>query len=132
MTMWIDNYKHLSDVWTKPTTDGIFTKLQEKSDIPWKSENIPQVLDLTYYYNHSGNKIVSPLIDNMLGDTDTLTDDQKQTLADLVYGICNENWKRVWEALFADYNPIWNVDADITDTETRDLTGTEKGTTGQK
>lgn len=132
MTMWSDDYKHLLDVWGNPTTDGIFTKLQEKPDIPWKSENIPQVLDLTYYYNHSGNKIVSPLIDNMIGDNDTLTEDQKQTLADIVYGICNENWKRVWEALFADYNPIWNVDADITDTETRDLTGTEKGTTGQK
>lgn len=132
MTMWIDDYKHLADVWTNPTTDGIFTKLQEKTDIPWKSENIPQVLDLTYYYNHSGNKIVSPLIDNMLGDNNTLTDEQKQTLADLVYGICNENWKRVWEALFADYNPIWNVDANITETETRDLIGTEKGTTGQK
>lgn len=128
MTMWSDDYKHLADVWGNPTTDGIFSKLQDKSDIPWKNANIPQVLDLTYYYNHSGNKIVSPLIDNMLGDSDTLTEEQKQTLADLVYGICNENWKRVWDALFSTYNPIWNTDADITETETRDLTGTNKGT----
>lgn len=132
MTMWIDNYKHLADVWENPVEDGIFTKLQQKSDIPWKSANIPQILDLTYYYNHSGNKIVSPIIDNMLGNSNVLTEEQKQTLTDLVYNICNENWKRVWGALFSDYNPIWNTDADITETETRNLTGTEKGITGQK
>lgn len=130
--MWCDNYKHLADVWKSPTTDGIFTRLQAKPDIPWKDVNIPQVLDLTYFYNHSGNKIVSPLIDNMLGDSDTLTEEQKQTLADLVYGICNENWKRVWDVLFSEYNPIWNVDGDIVETETRNLKGTETGSTGQK
>lgn len=128
MTMWIDNYKHLADVWKNPTTDGIISKLQDKSDIPWKNANIPQVLDLTYYYNHSGDKIVSPLIDNMLGDSDTLTEEQKQTLTDLVYDICNENWKRVWLALFSDYNPIWNTDATITETGNDSNTGKQNGT----
>lgn len=41
-------------------------------------------------------------------------------------------WDRAWKALQLEYNPIWNVDGDVTETESRDLTraGTSSGTTG--
>lgn len=35
------------------------------------------------------------------------------------------NWERAWNALQLEYNPIWNVDATILETEERDLEGTE-------
>lgn len=41
-------------------------------------------------------------------------------------------WDRAWKALQLEYNPIWNVDGDVVETEDRDLTraGTSSGTTG--
>lgn len=41
-------------------------------------------------------------------------------------------WDRAWKALQLEYNPIWNVDGDVVETESRDLTraGTSSGTTG--
>lgn len=33
-------------------------------------------------------------------------------------------WQRVWNASQLEYNPIWNKDGTITDTETRDITNT--------
>lgn len=37
-----------------------------------------------------------------------------------------DRWTRAWEALQAEYNPLWNVDATIRETETRDLASTDK------
>lgn len=41
-------------------------------------------------------------------------------------------WDRAWKALQLVYNPIWNIDGDVVETENRDLTraGTSSGTTG--
>ena len=41
-------------------------------------------------------------------------------------------WDRAWKALQLEYNPIWNVDGSIVETEDRDLTraGTSSGTVG--
>lgn len=36
-----------------------------------------------------------------------------------------DNWTRAWNALQLEYNPIWNVDANIVEEEERDLAGTE-------
>lgn len=41
----------------------------------------------------------------------------------------HNNWKALWEVLTAEYNPIWNKDGTVTETET--TTGTE-ATTGSK
>ena len=41
-------------------------------------------------------------------------------------------WDRAWKALQLEYNPIWNVDGDVVELETRNLTrsGTSSGTSG--
>lgn len=37
-------------------------------------------------------------------------------------------WQKLYDTTQLEYNPIWNVDADITDLETRNLAGTDGGT----
>lgn len=37
-------------------------------------------------------------------------------------------WQKLYDTTQLEYNPIWNVDADITDTETRNLAGTDDST----
>ena len=41
-------------------------------------------------------------------------------------------WDRAWNALQIEYNPLWNVDGSVVETENRDLTraGTSSGTSG--
>lgn len=37
-------------------------------------------------------------------------------------------WQKLYDTTQLEYNPIWNVDADITELETRNLAGTDGGT----
>lgn len=107
----------LLDLWSEPETTGIFTVLNNK-EVPWKSENIYQSLNLAYYYNHSGQKNVSPMIQGIIGSDTTISDDNKEKIGNVVFSICNRNWQYEWDAMFTEYNPIENYNADETETNT--------------
>lgn len=99
---------------------GIFTDLQNY-DVPWKSENINGMLDLAYYGNHSGGKIISPLVERMRGTDNVLSAEARANIARTIFTICGANWGKLWSTLSLEYNPIENVDAYLT--ETTDTTG---------
>lgn len=123
-----EKYRKLLDAWPDGITDGIFVKLQNK-EVPWHDENIAQVLDVNYYYNHSGEKIISNLVEHMVSEDGTLSPEAKQTICDIVYNINKENWERTWKALVTSkYSPIENVDGYITEEHTHDNTATQNGT----
>lgn len=86
---------------------GIIEHLQDMN-VPWGSLNISHLLDIYYYGNHSGNKIISPLIENILGDNDTLTTEQMNTVANIIYSLFNKNWNRMWYVYSAEYDPAEN------------------------
>lgn len=115
------------DVWSDPITSGIFTVLNNY-DVPWKSDNIYESLNLTYYYNHSGQKNIGPLVTGILSSNTTLTDDNKTKIGKLVYDVCHMNWEYLYNALFAEYNPIENYAADETETVTEKGSKTGVGT----
>lgn len=123
-----DGYKHILDVWETPETGGIFEGLQ-KLDVPWKTLNISQTLDLEYYYNHSGQKIISPLVRSQL-TSDVIDTAHNDKIASMLFTICNDNWKKLYEAMTIDYSPIENVDAYMT--ETTDTTGSGSHSETQK
>ena len=62
----IDRRK-IGDVFPDWLTTGIFSKL-DQYDVPWKNENMAAALDLEYYGNISGEKIISPLIEKLTDD----------------------------------------------------------------
>lgn len=107
----------LLDIWNEPETSGIFTVLNNYT-VPWKSSNIYESLNLTYYYNHSGQKNISPLVSGILGTDTTLSDEQKTKIGKLVFDVCGKNWDYMYNAMFSDYNPIENYNADETETTT--------------
>jgi len=86
---------------------GIIEKLQSFNP-PWASLNISQLLDIYYYGEHSGKKIISPLVENILGDNDTLTDEQQTTIANIIFSLFNKNWSRMWDVYTAEYEPAEN------------------------
>lgn len=49
-------------------------------------------------------------------------------ITDIVYVLYGTSWDRLWDDYTAEYNPIWNVDGTETETETRNLTQSHKGT----
>lgn len=118
------------DIWDKPETTGIFTSLNSYN-VPWKSDNIYESLNLAYYYNHAGQKNISPLVSGILGDSTSLSDSDKSKLALIVFNICHQNWQYMWDAMFTEYNPIENYNADESETvqhggsDTLNRTGTD-------
>lgn len=115
-------YKTLNDVYYSWLTSGIFSDLQN-FDIPWKDKNINHDLDIAYHGNHSGDKIVSVIIDKMLNSDGTISQDNRNKIASALFTVYGENWKKLWDTTIQDYNLLDNTDAYITET-----TNTEQNT----
>ena len=117
-------WKRLSGV--NPTGkigNGIFTALQEMS-VPWQSLNMETELDLEYYNNISGQKIISPLTYSMMiGETLTLND--LDVLATVIFKIYSVRWNKLWDTLSFEYDPIQNYS--MTEIMTDDETVIEYG-----
>lgn len=106
--------------------NGIFAFIRNSlSSVPDYLSDIVS-LNLAYYYNHSGNKIISPLVKNQLGDNTTLDNTANYNLARIIVAICKPNWDYEYKALFSDYDPIENYNS--TETETINQSGSESNT----
>lgn len=116
------DYKRLNDVYSGWLTSGIFTDLQN-FDVPWKDKNINHDLDIAYHGNHSGDKIVSVIIDKMLNDDGTISQDNRNKIASALFTVYGENWTKLWDTTVQEYNLLDNTDAYITET-----TNTEQNT----
>lgn len=116
------NLLKINDVFTNPTLNGIFNALQQK-DVPWRSKYISMVLDTQYYYNHAGNKYISPLLINMLnGETELLTS-QITAISNIIFNMYNVKWLK--------YYQIYNSEISLTDSKTETETLTNDITTLQ-
>lgn len=118
--------KSLFSVTPDPLTGGgIFSSLQSLEP-PWAEEDIALHLDLAYYGNVSGGKVVSPLIDRLLTASKLTTLDMA-TLAGVLMATNKERWSREWATRSAQYDPIKNYD--MTEEMTDDETVTDYGHT---
>lgn len=84
---------------------GILSKLTSSFEVPWKDVVDGQILDLDYYGNHSGSKEISPLLYKMLQD-EILPDSNIERVASLIFSKYNTNWKKTWDAMIKEYNPL--------------------------
>lgn len=109
-------------------TSGLFTHMPQ--DI-WGTALNPSFLDIELY-TAIGNLTASPLFMHFVRDG-VLDHDG---LARLIHQHYGKNWKRLWDALKAEYNIMITTSndekrtytRDRSDTERRDLTGTKRGT----
>ena len=100
--------------------EGIFSELSKLS-VPWRTNSID--LDLEYFGNHSGDKIISPLVSKLLVD-DKLTSNSITRLASIIFSLNGDNWSRLYSALQEEYKALQNYNGD----ETRTVTTTDTGT----
>ena len=103
---------------------GIINILTENYNVPWKDKVDGTILDLDYYGNHSGNKIISPLVEQLIDNTG-LSDGNMNKLAQLIFSKYGYNWSKLWEATQLEYNPIHNYDGDEEEILTVKETGTD-------
>lgn len=121
-----EEMKRLNDVFPGWLTgSGIFAAMQA-FDVPWADLTIESQLDLEYHGNISGEKLVSPLVNKLISG-DTLTEAQKDQLAEVIVKVCGTNWIKQWETLSAQYNPIENYS--MTEEMSNDETTTVYGKT---
>ena len=110
-------------------TNGLFSHMQQ--DI-WGTALDPSLLDIELY-TAIGNLTASPLFMHFVRDGAL----DHVGLARLIHQHYGKNWKRLWDALIAEYNIMITTSndekrtytRDRSDTERRDLTGTKRGTT---
>lgn len=89
-------------------TDGIFTAL-DSLGVPWAGDINPELLNLEYYYNVSGEKIISPLVRKRVVDG-IIPLFSVEELAQIALAINGGNWAREYATLTAQYDPISNYD----------------------
>ena len=101
---------------------GIFYYMQNlaNENVPWKQLNIADRLDYYYHLNHSGNKIVSPLIDSFLYN-DEIPSENLPDIAKIIVSLYGKTWERLWEVYNSEYNPISNYSMEESETETTEL-----------
>lgn len=117
-------YKTLNEIFPNWLTGvgingGIFSVLDMTRSVPWEV-GMSLELDTMYHGNHSGDKIISPLLNRLLVN-DTLPLGNKTLLATSIVALFGENWTKQWETLSLQYNPIENYDMEeqlTNDTET--------------
>lgn len=110
-------------------TNGLFSHMPQGI---WGSALNPSLLDIELF-TAIGSMTASPLFTHFVRN-DVLDHDG---LARLIHQHYGKNWKRLWDALIAEYNIMITTSndekrtytRDRSDTERRDLTGTKRGTT---
>ena len=116
---------------------GIITDITTNiSEVPWtKTTDFSKSIDTEYYGNRSGQKVISPLLEGLLID-DEIKGQNRIDLAKTVWNIYGENWKKLYEVLIAEYDPIENYrmvetehsegsDSDTTHSTANDTTESE-------
>lgn len=116
--------KRLNDVFSSWIDGGIFTTLNALG-VPWS--DTAETLNAAYHGGHSGGKLISPLVSNVMGDSDTLTPEQITRLANIALSMYGTNWGKLWATLSLNYNPITNYDM----TESETVSGESEGTSIQ-
>lgn len=110
-------------------TQGIFEVMERLHEsLPWESSTLTidtPVLD-DMLLNLYGARIISPAAERM-GGTVPVPASAIPAIADYIYMMCKEKWKRIAAAIAAEYNPINNYDM----TETEQGTDTHSGTDTQ-
>lgn len=111
----------INQYFTDPVANGLFKAIQEKNILKWLSLEDAHTLDVEYTLGHSGEKIVSPLVDRLKDMEDShLIESSINYIANIILTRYADKWTRLYSALIdTEYNPINNYN--MSETETPDF-----------
>ena len=89
-------------------TSLIFDELVDKTDLNdfINSDNVV-TLNQDYYLSHSNDKYVSPFVEKLYDDGKSATE-ITSFVASIVYNRFGVKWKKIYDALMTEYNPLEN------------------------
>lgn len=128
----------LIESWPLFVSDGFFMHLRALPNadrrFPWIPDNDSAVyLDMMYFLNHSGKKLISNLVQNFLDTDGQVSNAGMATIAKAVAFKYEENWKRLWGTMILEYDPKNNYNVVTTrelsrqDAEDESLNTTKTG-----
>lgn len=103
--MELKKINQIVDIFTD-STSGIFHALKDIAtgeSFEWLDND--EYLDITYYVSHSGEKYASRFYLTMLDHNKTIND-----IAHIIFNKFSDKWKRIYDAIKMEYNPINNYD----------------------
>ena len=106
--------KKICDIWNIDTiseVDTIFGILADSDTYPMVSSFINsdnyRDLDIEYYVGYSADKYIAPLTEKLLNHYDSV-DDANDDIAKMIYRRFATKWKKIYDALMTQYNPLEN------------------------
>ena len=90
-------------------------------------QSTAETLDIEYLYNHTGYKIISPLVNKLLPSSGKLTTQVYVEIAQIIGQLFGQSWDKEFATYAAEYDPISNYDME--EVMTDDETVTEYGRT---
>lgn len=116
--------KRLNDCFDNALVNGIISSLS-RFNYPFFTDTI-NFLNMEYHGNHSGNKVISPLLDNILGQNDKLSSDNLATIADIINSMYSIKWTKLYNTTIQEYNMLHNYDMIETESIDREHNNTSK------
>ncbi len=113
------------------TKGGLFSNI---GNLPWSSIMVGTQMDIIYFDSHSGERYGSNLIVKRVGDDNSLSTQDRRTIATLVYAMFRQQWNKLWATMNPTYDPYTNYKmtedetGNHTDTRTPDITRAHTGT----
>lgn len=129
----MNDFLRVNDVYSEWTEKGFFHYLYTMSQSATPQIDIPFIstsgaatrLDLYYHGTHSGNKILSPLAENLIKDPEFI-DAYLAGIAEIFWKLYGENLLKQYAVYSIQYDPIKNYDMEESGYD--DKTGTDTQT----
>ena len=109
-------------------TNLIFNQLVLKEDLNdfINTDNV-DTLNQDYYLSHSGDKYISPFVERLFNAGKTASEISSY-VATICYNRFGEKWKKIYDALLTEYNPLENYSME--ETRTPNLTDSDTENVG--
>ncbi len=112
------------------TKGGVFSNI---GNLPWSSIMVDAQMDVLYFDSHSGERYCSNIIVKRVGDDNSLSTQDRKTIATLIYARFRAQWNRLWATMNPTYDPYTNYQMQETEEGTNNSVRTPdltKGDTG--
>lgn len=119
----IEVYPHIEDM------DGLFRYME---NVPWiEAWEIPSnVVDYLYFWENSGDKLISPFLHHFLDSNHELTTAKMRQIAGIIESMLLPKWVKLFKTYDLEYNPLYNYSATKHIAESHSDTGTSSSTKG--
>lgn len=87
------------------TKGGLFSNI---GNLPWSSIMVGTQMDILYFDSHSGERYGSNIIAKRVGDDNSLSTQDRRTIATLIYARFRAQWNRLWATMNPTYDPMTN------------------------